>query len=116
MTGTVRSFQEEIKVSQVDHLFFLLGIHLFNGGHEEDVALYPRKHFFVSFGHSRVAFEIRFVVKLSWIDKNAAYGDLTMRFCGLNQRQMAWVEGAHGGHKTDAKSLFFKTFQLSEEF
>ncbi len=76
-----------------------VGIHLFYGWGEEDVDALGFEECAVGGEGSGVAGEVLVGAELGWVDEDGCYDDVALLFCRANEREVAFVQGSHGGHE-----------------
>jgi len=75
------------------------GIYLFHGWGEEKIDTLILKQSTILRKGSRVACEVLAGPKLSWIDKDRRDDDIALFFGRANERQMTFMQSAHGGYE-----------------
>src|ERR1700735_3284982 len=80
---------------------FITIINFIYGWTEQNITSGLLKQGHVRLGGAGVFFQVFRVVKLGWIDENAANNFIIFLPCLLNQRQVAAVKRAHSSYKTD---------------
>jgi hypothetical protein len=81
------------------------GIHLVDGRREEDIDLFGAKQVAVGVEGARVFGEVLGGAELLRVDEDGRHHDVAGGARGMDQREMAFVERAHGGHESDGAAL-----------